>query len=694
MTDDPGRRNSRLDDEASSSRHEFHRPAGETPVAAVPDSPLPSYLGGVQGLRTVAALLVAIYHIWFHRVSGGVDVFFVVAGYFAAKSLLRMRTAASTRERVALVVAYWMRTLRRITPSAVVVITGTVVAGMLFLPESTWEYTLPHGFAALLHHENQQLIASGADYLQQDIAPSPFQQFWALSLQVQIYLTLPVVLLLATSLAAWLGRRGTHATTVALLVVLLASFAFSVWYTAVDQPAAYFSTFTRYWELVAGAVLFLVMRRGLADKVVANALGWVGLGVLVVLGATLDVSTLFPGWVALVPVTAAVLIMVSSASGAAPVVLSRGPLAWFGHASFAFYLWHWPILVTYRGWSGHDPGVRGGLAILVLSAVLAHVTTRFVETPVREWKRLQGSAVATLVVVALLVAPAYAALSYWQHVLDERQDAARARAERAAAGGDLSDLGADELVPAPSAARLDLVDVYDNGCHQVADRAEVIVCESGVPDGSRTIVVVGGSHSAQWIDVVRRAAVGLDARVLTMTKSGCLFADIDALGFELLPSCSEWAARALDKVLALEPDLVVTTASRQIGDHDEVLPAYRTYFEALDAAGIPVLGIRDNPRFPFDPPVCVETKGIDACARPRSRFYADDEPRGLAGLEQLEHFAYVDVADLLCPDDVCPVVQGHVLVYRDPHHMTRTWTLRKGGPVEQAVIDQLDRTDR
>lgn len=511
---------------------------------------LPEYLTGVQGLRTVAALMVAVYHIWFGRVSGGVDVFFVVAGYFAAKSLLKMRHADGVRERLRVTVAYWLRTLRRITPSAVVVIIGTVAAALLFMPQSAWKYAIPHGFAALFHYENWQLIASGSDYLQEGMNASPFQQFWALSLQAQFYLAFPVLLLVVVGLAARRGWPMKRAVITALAAVLLASFAFSVWYTAANQPAAYFNTLARVWEFMAGAILYLVMTRGLRNRRLAAVLGWVGLIALVSLGATINVSESFPGWAALIPVAAAILIMISSASGSEPIVLRAGPMVWFANSSFAFYLWHWPVLVMYRYRFGEQVGLKGGLAILLISAILAYLTTRFVEASVRDWKRIRNSAVGTLAVVALLIAPAFAVLAYWQHTL-ERKQAHAEQVMRAALEGD--EIPDGELVPAPAQARDDIPEFYSKRCHQQYDDPAVKSCVLGDPDGDLTIAVVGGSHSGQWMDLITGVAEKLHARVVPYIKMRCQFADMTEMPEVRDPSCITWANEVYHRLLDSPP---------------------------------------------------------------------------------------------------------------------------------------------
>jgi peptidoglycan/LPS O-acetylase OafA/YrhL len=67
----------------------------------------PTYRYDIQGLRAIAALLVAAYHIWFHRVSGAVDLFFFISAYFMTGSLLRRLPGVRVREAWAQVRRFW-----------------------------------------------------------------------------------------------------------------------------------------------------------------------------------------------------------------------------------------------------------------------------------------------------------------------------------------------------------------------------------------------------------------------------------------------------------------------------------------------------------------------------------------------------------------------------------------------------------
>lgn len=664
------------------SVHTF--PAGSLPKRRSNRPQQRRYLVGVQGLRTVAAILVAIYHIWFGRVSGGVDVFFVVAGFFAVGSLTRaFARDGGVLGALRTGINYLVRTLRRIVPSAVVVIFATIIMSLAWMPSAYWSDNLGDSKASLLFVENWQLVSRGADYLQQDLAASPFQQFWALGVNAQFYLFIAVLLTITAVVARHLRASETtfrHVLIGVLTVVLIGSLIYSIVFTAENQQAAYFSTFTRLWEFMVGALAYLLIREGIASKWLSSLLGWLGLAVLLGLGAVADLSQLLPGWLSIIPVSAALAIIISSWNGNEPIVLKAKPVLWIADSSFALYLWHWPLLVFYRYQFGYEVSFVAGVGIILASLVLAVITTKLIEDPIRKWSLLAKSNWLSVLACLVLMLPPLGALAYWSSHTDSVRNSVADVSE------DFESSDPNSLIPHPAVARDDIVTGYQLGCHQRVNDPAVLSCEVGAPDASKTIAVVGGSHSLQWMDVVVAAAVKNDARVVVSTKSNCLFADVPGLGFEVDESCGPWNEQVLENLLEMDPDLVVTIGTRSIEGVEQVPEGYLTRFKQLAEAAIPVLAIRDNPWFEFDPPACVETSAFEECSIAAEEFYA---PIAELELPTYESFHFVDLEPLLCEGGRCPVVQGNILVYRDYNHLTTTWTLHNAAVVEDVITDVL-----
>ena len=654
------------------------------------------YLYGVQGLRTVAALLVAVYHIWFGRVSGGVDVFFVVAGFFAAGSLLRLFSKAEdVRSTLGSYVNYLLRTARRVVPSAVVVIVATVFGALLWIPKAYWRDEIEHAWASLGFFENWRLIESSTDYLQQDLSASPFQQFWALAVNVQFYF-LFATFVLVLAVVVRLRRRedlGGHLRR-ALLVgagaVFFASFVFSIGYTAQDQPAAYFNTFTRLWEFMAGTLAFLLVAAPVRHRKAAKVAGWAGLGALLAFGALFDLSELLPGFLSLVPVLAALGLIWSSIGRVEPSVLLWRPVLWVADASFAFYLWHWPLLVFYMRQYGDEVGLGPGLAVIGVALLLAVLTTKLVEDPIRKSRTLARSGLFTVLAVGGLLGAGAASIVHWQSQLSSPGLVEQWTENTVGSqSGSSADLAQDvtELRPRLEDARGDVSQAYERGCHPKGTDPELVACEWGPEDAPKTVALVGGSHSLMWLEAVIPGAEAAGAKVVSYTKSDCLFGDVDAFGFERDPSCSKWNEALLETLLEDPPDLVVTIGTRNVDGVEQVLPGYQSRFELLSRSGIPVLAIRDNPSFDFDPLVCLEQEDWDECSAPAADFYVS-----LAQLDfpKLPGIHFLDISELLCPEGTCRVVDGDLLQYRDDNHLTTTWVLEKGGLVSAAVEGLLD----
>ncbi|MGO4243526.1 acyltransferase family protein, partial [Janibacter sp. RAF20_2_2] len=136
----------------------------------------------LHGLRGLAILLVALFHVFGHgRVSGGLDVFLVVSGFLFTGMLLR-EAATTGRIRVG---PYIGRLARRLLPAMVTVVAVTTVAGLLVLPESRWNALLREAAASVLYVENWELIKSQLAYEAAGADTSVFQHIWSLSVQGQ-----------------------------------------------------------------------------------------------------------------------------------------------------------------------------------------------------------------------------------------------------------------------------------------------------------------------------------------------------------------------------------------------------------------------------------------------------------------------------------------------------------------------------
>ncbi|SFB64546.1 Peptidoglycan/LPS O-acetylase OafA/YrhL, contains acyltransferase and SGNH-hydrolase domains, partial [Amycolatopsis marina] len=652
----------------------------------------------LQGLRALAALLVVVYHVWFGRISGGVDVFFVISGFLITGQLVRV----SVRGRIEFG-PLWARMIKRLFPAALTVLFVVMVASWLFLPETRWFQTIREVFASALYVENWQLVANSVDYFAQHTGASVVQHFWSLSIQGQFYVVWPVLIAVVVLVARRAGWGLHRSVGVVLAVLFVGSLGLSVWLTVVNQPLAYFHSGTRVWEFALGGLVALVIDRVVLPVGVRVVLGWAGVAGLVLCGLVLQVGTVFPGYAALWPTVSAVLVLVAGATGSgwgADRVLGSRLLRSLGDYSYALYLWHWPVLLFYLVIRDRvEVGLLGGAFVIGLSLGLSVLTYHFIETPVREGRFrlvLRGSAYR-FAVVSLV--PVLVTAGAWQV-------AAAQRASYTVPPDDPDHPGAASLLPGfeyqgadtPAVAPrfISLPDQFagidEERCHPAERNEELVVCRSrteGPP--VKRLVVVGDSHAQQFLGALLPAAERNNWEVVSMVLGRCPF----STGSETMPgsqSCLDWNADAVDEIAETAPDAVFTTATREMrpGRTEMTPPGYVEQWRKLDALGIPVVAARDNPRFDFWPSNCVEVKGLDAkeCTTPRSEVVSPEPP--YTGIPDIPpNVSFVDFTDFFCPEEACPAEVGNVLVYMDDNHVTKTYMRTLSPMVERELVSAL-----
>ncbi|MFC6257008.1 SGNH hydrolase domain-containing protein, partial [Kocuria oceani] len=211
---------------------------------------------------------------------------------------------------------------------------------------------------------------------------------------------------------------------------------------------------------------------------------------------------------------------------------------------------------------------------------------------------------------------------------------------------------------------------------------------------ARTVVVIGDSHAQQLLTPIHRAADAQGWTVISYLRMACRYAGgaqpADA-------ECGEFNAAAGEAALAADPDAVVTIGTRSLPEapHEMLVDGYEDGVRPFLDAGIPVLGFRDNPRFPFSMFACVETYGPDhhRCNPPRSESLLPENP-----LEEVaarhEDLHSIDLTDRLCTDTVCPGVIGNIQVYMDLDHVTSTYGETLAPDVESRMLEALNWPDR
>lgn len=654
----------------------------------------------IQGLRAIAVVAVVLNHAGIPGVSGGyvgVDVFFVISGFLISTHLV---TGLEREGRIRFA-AFYARRTRRILPASLLVLALSIVGAMIWVPPLLRADTLRDAIATALYVPNYAFAVQGTDYLAQSTTPSLFQHYWSLGVEEQFYLAWPALLAVV-----WLvGRRSRRALAIVLIAVVVSSLACELVLTWTSQPWAFFSLWSRAWELGLGGLVALVLRarpRVLPPAVAAVA-GWAGLaGILVAVVGYSD-TTVFPGIAAVLPVAATALVILAGATptrSGPQLLLGTRPLQLLGLISYSLYLVHWPLLQLPQAAVGsQNPLPLWATAGLAVAAVpVAYLLYRFVEDPARRAPLLArarprrsflsagaGAAVAAgLAVVAIAITAAVPL------------DAGRAVPRTAPTDPPVATpIVASNLTPSLRGAADDNPATYAEGCEVSYESAVPRPCVDG--SGGRTIVLFGDSHAAEWYPALQAIAAQQGDTLVTQTKSACASIDI-AQTWQGVPytSCDAWRDAVIDRLRAHPPDLVVIADYTASPGGRDPAGAWQRGMESTIrtlAAFTRVALIADTPDLRDSPGVCLSAHLGDtaSCTKPASLALDAPGRTGTAAAAAATGTPLIDLTGYFCTD-ACPPIIGNVLVYRDSHHMTATFSASLAAPLAERLLPVLAAT--
>ena len=737
----------------------------------------PGHRTDIDGLRGLAIALVVVFHVFVGRVSAGVDVFLLLGGifFFAPQIRNALNPVGLT------VIQSFLRILRRLYPALITVVAVATVVGAYIFGRVRWTELGEDATASLLYVQNLHLTNLGQDYSAINRDVSIYQHIWSMSVQLQIYVGSLLVIAIIGGIALLSGpRRAKRPASVALHWLLVAatlgSFFYAAWLGGENQGANYYSPISRFWEIGLGGLFGIWLLGRTMPAVWTRLRVWAGLlgaALIICTGLFLEGADQFPGPWTLVPLLGAMLVVLAGnpvADADAPratgvtTMLETRPFQFLGRIAYSLYLWHWPLLVlaTYQlsqapgsggeaadpsGGSGGDSDAAGalggitatlgtgegiivGTAVVAASCVLAWLTYRFVETPLRQAAKperswvlspsyLQKSArhggVLKIGATTLIVAATVGVLAFGpatertgDEVPTTAADVDPEKYPGPAAFLDDAPVPDEKVQPDPTIDEGEMVaDTQPDGCFAGFAEPNLILseqfnssdtpCEYGDTNSDRTMYLVGGSHSEHFLPGLEEVAKQEGIKIVPILKMGCVLGmNLPHLSGEPYPECAEWNQNAQDYIFANPPTdgvfMPVTRPTEIQGDGPDVVPPeYVDMVSRLSEAGIHTWGMRDTPWHMAGPGVqgnarlCLAEGFEGDCGAEELASLAPENP-ALEAYEGLD-WTPMEVTSAMCRDGRCPAAVGNVLVYRDGQHFSSLFSSMLGPELHRQMFE-------
>ena len=349
------------------------------------------YIKELDGIRAISVIMVLAYHLklaLFKSGFLGVTVFFVLSGYLITGILISEVEEEGTID----LKNFWLRRIRRLVPAvmsmAVVIIFVSAVVNRIIFTKGCKDF-----LASVLGFNNWWQIFNKISYFEAAGVPSPFTHCWSLAIETQFYLIYPLILLgiykLVKSRGEGRANRGLLFAGVTLLLALISVILMIVLFDPQqDASRVYYGTDTRAFSLLFGALLAILWEYRMVPRRLSASvnmvLGSVSFAVLLVMTIAINGSSNFWYRGGQFFGTILTVLMVYAVSGRKTWLsrfLSNPVLKWMGDRSYSIYLWHYPIILLI------SKGIKASwwitLIEIVLSVVLAELSYRFIETPIR-----------------------------------------------------------------------------------------------------------------------------------------------------------------------------------------------------------------------------------------------------------------------------------------------------------------------
>lgn len=660
-----------------------------------------SYRPDIDGLRAFSILMVLIYHGFASLLPGGfigVDVFFVISGFIITRQIL----SPIQHSRFSLM-DFYLRRIKRLLPSLIAVLLFVCVVAYFYLSLRGYTQSLKHVMASSFFGSNFFLWKEHG-YFDSQSTTKPLLHLWSLAIEEQFYLLWPVLLMGL----AFLSKKSPSKLKISVTFVCLASFLYSIFEIHRNPVAAFYSPFSRFWEIGVGCLAAVVLHGRSAPKVkpsFGSTLPWdlatlTSLTALVFTGLWISKHSLFPGYWALIPTCAALLMIVAGERSAlAQFLLCNQLMIGLGVISYSLYLWHWPVL-TFLRIEFNKPTVTIILVGLAISVLLATLTHFYIERPTR-------TAGTKTMALGSIVALGFIGCFGWMGMTNRWIPT--------------------RLVPHTKIKEANVVpglDLSKSKCtgHLPAENSIEEFCSVwGNPDSERSIFVWGDSMASAWMPLFASLAKLHDLKVFLVSHPACPpLINTKRVDKSIADKyCNDFSSRA--EVVSLiettkpmtvfliarwnlyyhghikndelvERSFITSAANDMTADRSTAAEAFvRQLPETLiQLRKVPkVVVFRDTPvlKVPIDIGLTHRPKDFEPRFQEHLEFEKEINGTIDKARKDIPNVIAFDPTKLLCNQEYCPAFIDEVPIYFDEVHLTAKATLKFYPEIERIIIE-------
>jgi len=623
-----------------------------------------TYRLDLQGLRAIAIILVVLAHLnvpYFEGGFIGVDVFFVLSGYLITGLLIKEYSSTNTIN----FARFYARRLKRLLPSLLFMVgTALLVCSFLLSPYELISKSKSAIFAATWT-SNLYFSFSEVGYFSEIELSDIFLHTWSLSVEEQFYLIWP--LFLFSILLIFKNNSKNYNIKKILLTFLFSAFAISLtlslFWSYEKHLWAFYLMPSRIWQFSLGGIVLVLLNYRENLTLEKFPFQVFGLALIIFSGIYFDAYTTYPGLWALIPSMGAAFVLFPNQL-TSKFILANPILVWVGDRSYAWYLWHWPVIILGESF-GIGTNLNESILLGAISLLIANVSYKIIEVPiwkgplskVKTNKSIRISFLAMTLVVAISLK------------ITQRQE---------------------QLLMIENSSNNTLVtttpSIYSLGCDSWYSSPKLEPCVFNDEKFNKTVVLVGDSILAQWFSAFEEIYSGPEWRLIVFTKSACPIVDEDYF-YERIGKtyevCKVWRNNLIAELKILKPEIIILGSSSYYPfTENQWLEGSRRIFSKLTSQTKDILVIPGTPILTYDGPSCLmrnfknkessTSPTIEQCPPVKVSQHIKKTTNIIDHASSTyKNIHVLDLNYLVCPNDDCKVATNSgIPVYRDKQHLT------------------------